>query len=206
MALREIWKLECVFEMKCLLLYWMGVNGRLGWLNGGGWGCIYSHQPLPSRCLLSANRGWSVPLVQTVRPYTSTTEIATVSSNGYINDYKCIKCIARCQIKQSRTVWSCTPNGLRGKCILPNPSPLGFFVFQRADGPRLGPDGPSLVPDGALFCFRQSVIQRRVWHSSCSRLTLVSWIVRWNGPGRSAHRWIFQKASHVWNNLRYSGQ
>jgi hypothetical protein len=28
-------------------------------LNVGGWGCIYSHQPLPSRCLLSANRGWS---------------------------------------------------------------------------------------------------------------------------------------------------
>jgi hypothetical protein len=29
----------------------------LGDLNGGGWGCIYSHQPLPSRCsiLLSAD-------------------------------------------------------------------------------------------------------------------------------------------------------
>jgi hypothetical protein len=31
----------------------------------------------------SADRGRSAPLVQTVRPCTSTAEIATVSSNGY---------------------------------------------------------------------------------------------------------------------------
>jgi hypothetical protein len=51
-------------------------------VNGGGWGCIYSLQPLPSRCSFSADRGRSAPLVWTVRPYTSTTEITTVSSNG----------------------------------------------------------------------------------------------------------------------------
>jgi hypothetical protein len=56
-------------------------------VNGGGWGCIYSLQPLPSRCSLSADRGRYVPLVQTVRLYTSTTEITTISSNGYINGY-----------------------------------------------------------------------------------------------------------------------
>jgi hypothetical protein len=28
-------------------------------LNGGGWGCIYSPQPLPSRCSFPANRGRS---------------------------------------------------------------------------------------------------------------------------------------------------
>jgi hypothetical protein len=33
-------------------------------VNGGGWGYIYSHQPLPSRCPLSANRGRSVPAHQ----------------------------------------------------------------------------------------------------------------------------------------------
>jgi hypothetical protein len=59
----------------------------LGFVNRGGWGCIYSPQPLPSRCPLSADRGRSAPLVRTVRPYTSTAEIATVSSNGYINGY-----------------------------------------------------------------------------------------------------------------------
>jgi hypothetical protein len=55
--------------------------------NGGGWGSIYSLQPLHSRCSFSADRGRSTPLVQTVRPYTSTAEIATVSSNSYINSY-----------------------------------------------------------------------------------------------------------------------
>jgi hypothetical protein len=56
-------------------------------MNGGGWGCIYSPQPLPTRCFFSADRGRSVPLVRTIRPCTSTTEIATFSSNDYINDY-----------------------------------------------------------------------------------------------------------------------
>jgi hypothetical protein len=56
-------------------------------MNGGGWGCIYSLQPLPSRCSFSADRGRFTLLVRTVRPYTSTTEIAIVSSNGYINSY-----------------------------------------------------------------------------------------------------------------------
>jgi hypothetical protein len=45
------------------------------------------------------DRGRSAPLVQTLRPCTSTAEIATVSSNGYINSYKCIKCVIRCQIE-----------------------------------------------------------------------------------------------------------
>jgi hypothetical protein len=34
--------------------------------------------------------GWSAPLVRTVRPCTSTTEIATVSSNSYINNYSAL--------------------------------------------------------------------------------------------------------------------
>jgi hypothetical protein len=59
-------------------------------LNGGGWGCIYSHQPLPSHCSFFADRGWSAPLVQTVHPCSSTAEIATDGGNGYINGYKCI--------------------------------------------------------------------------------------------------------------------
>jgi hypothetical protein len=85
--LGEIGSFDCVFEwiansciecegLECLVV-----------VNGGGWGCIYSPQPLPS-CSLSADRGWSAPLVRTVRPYTSTAKIATVSSNGYINGYK----------------------------------------------------------------------------------------------------------------------
>jgi hypothetical protein len=67
--------IECV-RVECLLV-----------VNGGGWGCIYSLQPLPSCCSFSVERGGSAPLVRTVRPFTSMAEIATVSSNGYINIY-----------------------------------------------------------------------------------------------------------------------
>jgi hypothetical protein len=59
-------------------------------MNGGDWSCIYSLQPLPSRCSFSADRGRSTPLVWMVRPCTSTTEIATVSSNGHINGYSAL--------------------------------------------------------------------------------------------------------------------
>jgi hypothetical protein len=36
-------------------------------VNGGGWSCIYSLQPLPSRRSFSADRGRSAPLVRMVR-------------------------------------------------------------------------------------------------------------------------------------------
>jgi hypothetical protein len=121
---------------------------------GGGWGCIYSHQTLPSCCPCSANRGRPAPLARTVCPYTSTTKIKTVSSNDDINGYKCIKCVVRCQIKQSWTVRSCTPDGSRGrlKCILPNLSPSRFLVFStsgrsapEARRSELGPGRCSLL-------------------------------------------------------------
>jgi hypothetical protein len=81
--LGEIGSFDCVFKwiasscIKC-----EGLE-CLGEVNGGGWGCIYSPQPLPSRCPLSADCGRSTPLVRTVRPCTSTAEIAMVSSNDY---------------------------------------------------------------------------------------------------------------------------
>jgi hypothetical protein len=66
--LREIGGFDCVLEwIACYCIECRGLE-CLGVLNGGGWGCIYSHQPLPSRCSNSANRGRSVPLVRTVRP------------------------------------------------------------------------------------------------------------------------------------------
>jgi hypothetical protein len=48
---------------------------------------IATNHFLISRFSFSTDRGWSVPLVQTVRPCTSTAEIAMVSSNCYINGY-----------------------------------------------------------------------------------------------------------------------
>jgi hypothetical protein len=87
MELREIGSFDCVFEWIASSCIECEGLECLGEVNGGGWGCIYSPQPLPSRCSFSVDRGRSAPLVQTVRPYTSTVEIATISSNGYINNY-----------------------------------------------------------------------------------------------------------------------
>jgi hypothetical protein len=103
-GLWEIGSFECVLEWiasSCIECIWVEC---LDVANGGGCGCIYSHQPLPKCCSFSVDRGQSSLLVRTVRPCTSPTGIATVSSNGYINDYKCIKCVVRYQTVQSRMV------------------------------------------------------------------------------------------------------
>jgi hypothetical protein len=44
------------------------------------------------------------------------------------------------------------------KFISLNPSPLGFLVLQRPDGPRLRLDGPCLVSNGARFSIGRSVV------------------------------------------------
>jgi hypothetical protein len=152
-GLGEIGSFECVLEWiasSCIECAWVEC---LDEVNGGGWGYIYNHQPLPSRCSFSSDRGRSVSLVRTVRPYTSMAEIATVSGNGYINIYKCIKCVVRCQTEQLRTVREDAKNTFYWTCHLPV-----FLVFQRPDDPRLRPDGPRLVSDGARFSFGQSEV------------------------------------------------
>jgi hypothetical protein len=85
--LGEIGSFDCVFEWIASSCIECEGLECLGEVNGGGWGCIYSPQPLPSRCFISINRGRSAPLVLTVRPCSSTAEITTVNSNEYINDY-----------------------------------------------------------------------------------------------------------------------
>jgi hypothetical protein len=89
----QLWNFE---RLEALIVSWNGLLALVlnvedwnAWvvMNGGGWGCIYSPQPLPSRCSFSVDRGRSAPPVRTVRPCTSTVEIATVSSNDFINGY-----------------------------------------------------------------------------------------------------------------------
>jgi hypothetical protein len=46
--------------------------------------------------------GWSVPAHQRLE--------TTVNNNSYASDYKCIKYVIRCQIKQARTVREDTKN------------------------------------------------------------------------------------------------
>jgi hypothetical protein len=74
--LGEIGSFDCVFEWIASSCIECEGLECLGEVNGGGWGCIYSLQPLLSRCSLSADRRRSAPLVRAVRPCTSMAEIA----------------------------------------------------------------------------------------------------------------------------------
>jgi hypothetical protein len=71
--LSQLWNLErfgifeCVLEWiasSCIECVWVEC---LDLLNGGGWGCIYSHQPLPSYCSFSVDRGRSAPVHQRLK-------------------------------------------------------------------------------------------------------------------------------------------
>jgi hypothetical protein len=100
-----------------LLALVLNVEGWNAWgeVNGGGWGCIYSHQPLPSRYSILLSADGPARQVRTVRPCRSTAEKATVSSNGYINGYIAFNASSDVRQTQSRTVRSCTPDGPRGR-------------------------------------------------------------------------------------------
>jgi hypothetical protein len=56
-GLERIWSFDCVLECMLLLLYWMWRSKNLDGLNGGGWGGIYSLQPLPSHWLSLLSMG-----------------------------------------------------------------------------------------------------------------------------------------------------
>jgi hypothetical protein len=151
--LREIGSFDCVFEWIASSCIECEGLECLGEVNGGGWGCIYSPQPLPSRCSLSANRGRSAPLVRTVRPCTSTAEITTVNSNGYINDYFALNASSDVRYRSRgrsgrafRTVREDAYNSFYRTRHF-----WVFLVLHRPDGPRLRLDGPRLVSNGARF-------------------------------------------------------
>jgi hypothetical protein len=110
--LGEIGSFDCVFEWIASSCIECEGLECLGEVNGDGWGCIYSPQPLPSRCSLSADSGRSAPLVQTVCPCTSTVEIATVSSNSYINGYYALNASSYVRYR-SRRRSGCAPRTVR---------------------------------------------------------------------------------------------
>jgi hypothetical protein len=132
----------------------------LGEVNGGGWGCIYSHQPLPSRCsiLLSADgppawSGRSAPVDQRLKTQRSAiTAISTAISH-----------LMRRQMsdRPSRGRSGRAPRTVREAAIIhsPNPSPSGFSVSHLPDGPRLRPDGPREGSDGPCFSSGRSLVE-----------------------------------------------
>jgi hypothetical protein len=135
-------------------------------LNGGGWGCIYSHQPLPSRCSILPTAdgplawpGRSAPVDQRLKMQRSAVMAISMA----------ILHLMRRQMsdKASRGRSGRAPRTVRKDAIIhfPNPSPSGFSVPHLPDGPRLRPDGPRLRPngprevsDGPCFSSGQSVV------------------------------------------------
>jgi hypothetical protein len=146
-------------------------------VNGGGWGCIYSLQPLPSCCSFSADCGRSVPLVRTVRPYTSMAEITTVSSNGYINGYSAFNASSDVKYgsrgRSGRAPWTVREDAKNE--FYRTPHLRVYLVLQR-------PDGARLVSDGARFSFKRFIVLTYVFVEFLSEAhPIVSWTVRCKG-------------------------
>jgi hypothetical protein len=166
---RRIFGALSVFEWSscsCIECEWMEC---LDVIEGGGWGCIYSHQPPPSHCPCSAMRKRPTLLARTVYPYTSTAGFATDGYNGYINGYNRIKYVVRCQINPNADDLIVSPDGPRGrlKFIFLNPAPSGFSGFQWADSLRVRLDGPRLVPDDIHLSFERSIVDMWILHNFC---------------------------------------
>jgi hypothetical protein len=176
-------------------------------INGGGWGCIYSHQPLPSRCtfLPSADgppawSGRSAPVDQRLETQRSA---VTATSTAILH-------LMRRQMsdKASRGRSGRAPRTVREDAIIHflNPSPSSFSVPYLPDGPRLRSDCPREVSDGPCFSSGRSVVQTWIFALVLSEGHPGVTDGPPQGPGRSALGLFFQKASPVRNNLRYSGQ
>jgi hypothetical protein len=181
--LEYLWSFECVFEWSsCSCIEWD--MWKLECIEWRWLGCIYSHQPLPSRCPCSSTRGRSALLVRTVHPCTWMARFATVSYNGYNRT----KCFVKCQIKSGEDGLVVPPDGpcRRYKSILPNMTSSGFSGFQRADGPRIGVRRSARAVRRSLHIF-QTVHSWDVHFAQfLSEVIEVSWAVRRKGPDSSS--------------------
>jgi hypothetical protein len=172
-------------------------------VNGGGWGCIYSHQPLPSRCFILPTAdgppfwsGRSAPVDQRLKTQRSAVTAILHLMRRQMSD------------KVSRGRSGRAPRTVRADAIIhfSEPVTFGFSVPHLPDGPRLRPDGPREVSDGPCFSFRRPVVQTWIFALVLSEGDPGVADGPPQGPGRSALGLFFQKASPVRNNLRYSRQ
>jgi hypothetical protein len=169
-------------------------------VNGGGWGCIYSHQPLPSRCsiLLTADgppawSGRSAPVDQRLKTQRS---VVTAISTAILH----LMC-RQMSDKASRGRSGRAPRTVREDAIIHFSEPVTFGFFGSSPTGRSAPEaGRSARGHG------RSVVQTWIFALVLSEGHPGVADGPPQGPGRSALGLFFQKASPVRNNLRYSGQ
>jgi hypothetical protein len=161
-------------------------------VNGGGWGCIYSHQPLPSRCSIlptadgpPAWSGRSAPVDQRLKTQRSA---VTAISTAILH-----------LMRRGRA--GRAPRTAREDAIIHFSEPVTFGFFSSSPTERSAPEaGWSARGLRRSLLFLRTV--RSVDLDFCiGSVRGSSWCC-----GRSALGLFFQKASPVRNNLRYSGQ
>ena len=150
----------------------------MGGLNGGGWGCIYSHQPLPSRCsiLLSADGprarfGRSAPVDQRLKTQRSAVTAILHLMRRQMSD------------KASRERSGRAPRTVREDAIIHFTEPITFGFFGSS------PTGRSTPEVGrSARGLRRSALFLRTVHSADSDFCIGS--VRGSSlcRGRSAAR------------------
>ena len=129
----------------------------MGVVNGGGWGCIYSHQPLPSRCsiLLSADgprarSGRSAPVDQRLKMQRSA---VTAISTAILH-------LMRRQMsdKASRGRSGRAPRTVREAAIIHFSEPVTFGFFGSSPTGRSAPEaGRSARGLGRSLLFLRTV-------------------------------------------------
>jgi hypothetical protein len=158
-------------------------------MNGGGWGCIYSHQPLPSHCSIlptadgpPAWSGRSAPVDQRLKTQRSAVTAILHLMRRQMSD------------KASRGRSGRAPRTVHEDAIIhfSEPVTFGFSV------PRL-PDAPRLRPDGPCFSSRRSVEQTWIFTLVLTEGHPGVADGPPQGPGRPTLGLFFQKASPVRN-------
>jgi hypothetical protein len=120
----------------------------LGCSNGGGWGCIYSHQPLPSRCSFlptadgpPAWSGRSAPAEQRLK--TQRSAVTAIST-----------AILHLMCRQMSDKASRAPRTIREDAIIHLAEPVTFGFFYSS------PTGRSARGLGRCFLFHRTVRSR----------------------------------------------
>ena len=164
-------------------------------VNGGGWGCIYSHQPLPSRCsiLLSvdgprARSGRSAPVDQRLKMQRSA---VTAISTAILH-------LMRRQMsdRASRGRSGRAPRTVRAVAIIHFSEPVTFGFFDSSPTGRSAPEAGRSARG-----LRRSALFLRTVHSADSDLCIGSdrgsswWCGRSAARARTVRAWpVFPKS------------